>query len=196
MPDVLEADPLVLVRWRPEDVGDALDAVRASIEELRPWMPWACKVPTLDEQRAVFAEGGAAFDKGTEFQYVYREHATNALVGGGGVHRRVGPNAVEIGYWVRTDRHTRGYATAAARALTDAAFAHLADVDSIEIHMDRANLASARVPEKLGYLHIRTEERERLAPGDTGVGLVWQITRRHWSELRRTDVSAVSRRDR
>lgn len=121
IPDVLEASPLILVRWRTEDVDDVLDAVRSSFAELRQWMPWAQTVPTRDEQRAVFAEGNAAFDAGTEFQFVFRESATGTLVGGGGVHRRVGPGAVEIGYWVRTDRHNRGYATRAAQAMTDAA---------------------------------------------------------------------------
>lgn len=52
MPDVLEASPLTLVRWRPEDVDEVLDAVRLSFRELQQWMPWAQTVPTADEQRA------------------------------------------------------------------------------------------------------------------------------------------------
>ncbi len=181
MPDVIETGPLVLVRWRNDDVDDVLDAVRSSFAELRQWMPWAQTVPTRDEQRATFMAGRAAFDANTEFNYVFRETATGALVGGGGLHRRVGPCAVEIGYWVRTDRHRRGYATAAARAMTDAAFAHLGDVDRVEIHMDIANIASARIPEKLGYRLLRTEERDKLAVAHTGESLVWQTTRADWT---------------
>ena len=182
MPDVLEASPLILVRWRSEDVDEVLDAVRLSFRELQQWMPWAQTVPTADEQRAVFAEGNAAFDAGIEFQFVFRESATGVVVGGGGLHRRVAPGAVEIGYWVRTDRHNRGYATMAARVMTDAAFAHLGDVDRIEIHMDSANLASARVPEKLGYRLLRTEKREKFAVA-TGEAFVWQTTRAEWTAL-------------
>ncbi len=185
IPDVLEASPLILVRWRTEDVDDVLEAVRSSFAELRQWMPWAQTVPTRDEQRAVFTEGNAAFDAGTEFQFVFRESATGTLVGGGGVHRRVGPGAVEIGYWVRTDRRNRGYATRAAQAMTDAAFAHLGDVDSIEIHMDCDNLASARVPEKLGYRLLRTEKRGKFALADTGEAFVWQTTRAGWAAPQR-----------
>lgn len=148
-------------------------------------MPWARTVPTRDEQRTVFAEGSTAFDAGTEFQFVFRESATGMLVGGGGVHRRVGSGAVEIGYWVRTDRHNRGYATRAAQAMTDAAFEHLGDVDSIEIHMDCDNFASARVPEKLGYRLVRTEKREKLALAHTGEVFVWQMTRAGWTALER-----------
>ena len=83
-----------------------------------------------------------------------------------------GPGAIEIGYWVRSDRTSRGYATAAARALTEAAFAHL-PVDQVEIRMDRANRASAAVPLKLGYRLFGHEEREVLTPGHTGRGLIW-----------------------
>jgi RimJ/RimL family protein N-acetyltransferase len=75
------------------------------------------------------------FDAGTDFDFLLRESATGALVGGSGVHRRVGPGTVGIGYWVRTDRHNRGYATRATEATTDAAFSYIADVDRVEIHM-------------------------------------------------------------
>ncbi len=181
MPDVLEASPLTLVRWRPDDADAVLDAVRSSFAELRQWMPWAQTVPTRDEQLVALAEGNAAFDAGTDFQFLFREEATGTLVGAGGVHRRVGPGAVEIGYWVRTDRHNLGYATRATHVMTDAAFAHLGDVDRIEIHMDCANLASARVPEKLGYRLTGTEKREKLALSNTGQTYLWQTTRPEWT---------------
>ena len=151
MPDVLEAGPLTLVRWRPQAVDEVLEAVRSSFAELQQWMHWAQTMPTRAQQRAALAAGAIAFDAGTEFGYLFREKSTGAVVGGGGLHRRIGPDAIEIGYWVRTDRHRRGYATIATETMTDAAFTHLADVDRVEIHMDCSNLASARIPEKLGY---------------------------------------------
>lgn len=180
MPDTIDAGPLTLVRWNTDDADDVLAAIRSSINELRPWMPWAHSVPTREQQRDAFTSGRAAFDAGTDFQYVFRETATSELVGGGGVHRRVGPGAAEIGYWVRTDRHGRGYATAAAHAMTEASFAHLADVDRVEIHMDRANAASARVPEKLGYRLVRTDPRDGGGTASTGELLVWIVTRAEW----------------
>jgi RimJ/RimL family protein N-acetyltransferase len=144
-------------------------------------MHWAQKMPTREEQRDALTEACSAFDAGTDFAYLFREIATSTVVGGGGVHRRVGVGGVEIGYWVRSDRHNRGYATRAAEAMTDAAFIHLSDVDRVEIHMDCANIASARVPEKLGYRLLRTEQREKLAPGHTGKGYLWQKRRSEWT---------------
>jgi RimJ/RimL family protein N-acetyltransferase len=181
MPDVLEAGSLALVRSSPEFVDEVLEAVRSSFAELQRWMHWAQTMPTREQQREALAEGDTAFDAGTEFGFLFRETATGALVGGGSVHRRVGPGSVEIAYWVRSDRHNRGYATRATDVMTDAAFTYLADVDRIEIHMDCANIASARVPEKLGYRLLRTQQQEKLALGHTGEGYVWQKHRDEWT---------------
>jgi RimJ/RimL family protein N-acetyltransferase len=181
LPDVLEASPLILVRWSPEDVDEVLEAVRSSFADLQRWMHWAQTMPTREKQREALAEGATGFDAGTDFGFLFRETATGALVGGGGVHRRVGPGAVEIGYWVRSDRHNRGYATRATEAMTDAVFTYLADVDRVELHMDCTNIASARIPEKLGYRLLRTEPREKLALGHTGKGYVWQMRRDEWT---------------
>lgn len=182
MPERLDAGPLILVRWRPEDADEVHQAVESSFAELRQWMDWAQTMPTREQQREVLAAGSVAFDAGTDFGYVFREAADGSLVGGGGVHRRVGPGAVEIGYWVRTDRHNCGYATRATEVMTDAVFDHLADVDRVEIHVDRANVASARIPEKLGYRLLHVEERPKLALAHTGEAFVWQATRAEWTE--------------
>jgi RimJ/RimL family protein N-acetyltransferase len=181
MPDELEAPPLALARWREEDADEVLEAIAASFAELEQWMDWAQTLPTLEQQRTVLAEGSAAFDAGIDFGYVIREALRGVLVGGSGAHRRVGPGAVEIGYWVRTDRHGRGYATRAVGALTDAVFQCLDDVDRIEIHMDCANVASARVPAKLGYRLLHTEQRPKVALGHTGEAFVWRTTRAEWA---------------
>lgn len=186
MPDVLGASPLTLVRWRPEDVDEVLEAVRTSFAELQQLMHWAQTLPTREQQREALTEGNTAFDAGTDFGFLFRETATGALVGGGGVHRRMGPGAVEIAYWVRSDRHNRGYATRATEAMTDAAFTYLAGVDRFEIHMDRANIASARVTEKLGHRLLRTRQQEKLALGHTGQGYVWQKRRDEWTPPPRT----------
>jgi RimJ/RimL family protein N-acetyltransferase len=180
MPDAIDAHPLLLSRWQADDVDDVLEAVLTSFHDLRQWMDWAQTMPSRDEQLEALTAGDAAFEDGTGFGYLFRETSSDALVGGGGVHRRVGPGAVEIGYWVRSDRHNRGYATSAVAALTDAVFDHLADIERIEIHMDRANHASARIPDKLGYQLVRTEQREKRAAAHTGAAFVWQTTRTAW----------------
>ena len=89
---------------------------------------------------------------------------------------------MELGYWVRSDKHRRGYATTASAALTDAAFERLPDVERVEIHVDTANVASNGVAAKLGYVLDHTEDRERLAPAQSGRWSVFTMTRDHWSQ--------------
>jgi RimJ/RimL family protein N-acetyltransferase len=188
LPDVLPAGAVDLRRWRAEWAEAVVAALAVSIDELRPWMPWAQEVPSLDEERKVLADGDAAFARGDAYGFVVVEHdgrtGGDEVVGGCGLHPRVAPDAIEIGYWIRTDRWGRGYASAAAAALTDAAFAHL-EVARVEIQMDRANVRSAAVPRRLGYRLVREEEREPFAPGHTGVTLVWEVGRDEWGSARR-----------
>jgi RimJ/RimL family protein N-acetyltransferase len=58
---------------------------------------------------------------------------------------------------VHVDFTGRGYATACARALTQAGLA-LCDVVRVEIHTDEANAISAAVPRRLGYRLDRVDE--------------------------------------
>ncbi len=177
MPDQLAAGPLDLHRWRPHHLHPLLDAVASSFAELHPWMPWAGTMPTAAEQRAVLRAGEASFDADREWSYVLIERDSGQLVGAAGLHRRAGPRSVEIGYWVRTDRTGRGYATSAARALAEAALAHLAEVDRIEIRMDPANRASAAIPPTLGFHRVDAVGGGTSGTGRTGDHLVWVLER-------------------
>lgn len=177
LPDRLAAGPIELRRWHTDCLDQLMPAIATSLPELQRWMPWAQTMPTDEDELAVLTAGMAAFDADEEWAYMLYEPESGELVGGAGLHRRVGPGSVEIGYWVRSDRTKRGYATSAARALTEAAFTHLPDIERVEIHMDHANLASAAVPAKLGFRLDREDDREALAVGETGRGFVWVLTR-------------------
>ncbi|MEI6099668.1 MAG: GNAT family N-acetyltransferase [Alphaproteobacteria bacterium] len=82
-------------------------------------------------------------------------HGALMIEAGGAVVGQVGINAgplfpeTELGWWLYDGHEGRGYATEAAAALRDWAFAHLS-VDSLVSYVDPANLASARVALRLG----------------------------------------------
>ena len=177
LPDELPAGAIELRRWRIACLDALMEAIRASYPELQRWMAWAQTMPTIEQQRDVLEAGEAAFDADREWVYMLYELSSGDLVGGAGLHRRGEPQVAEIGYWVRSDRTGRGYATATARALTEAAFSRLADIERVEIHMDKANAPSAAVPRKLGYRLDREEPRDILALAHTGTGLIWVLDR-------------------
>jgi RimJ/RimL family protein N-acetyltransferase len=155
---------------RPYTLDDAPavhEAIIESIEHLRPWMPWAALEPlTLDERRAWL--GGVSEALGI--------FVGDTCVGGTGLHDRIAPTGREIGYWVRVGWTGRGIATEAARQVIERAFA-IDGVDHVEIHHDKANLASRRVPEKLGFTLEREVEDAIAAPGESGISCEWRLTR-------------------
>lgn len=181
-PEVLVDGELTVRRYDITDESDAERlhaAITASVEHLRPFMPWAAFEPLALADRVELLRGWATeWDAGTGFgcgMFVGDE-----LVGGCGLHPRIGPSGIEIGYWVRVDRVGQGLATRAARLLTDAAFT-MAHIDHVEIHHDNANVASRRVPEKLGYVPCREVDDGISAPGDCGVSTEWRMDRSAWT---------------
>lgn len=155
----------------------------ASLTELRPWMPWAQDVPTVQGTTEVLTDGEAAFDADEEWQFVVGEPDSDLVLGAVGLHRRGPPDTVEIGYWIRTDATRRGLATGASRALTTAAFNHLPLVTSVEIRMDSGNSRSAAVPPKLGFRFDRHVDHAIDAPGQCGRWMVWRMERADWNPV-------------
>jgi RimJ/RimL family protein N-acetyltransferase len=185
--DLVPADRIVVRRWQVQDVPRLHAAVIESLDHLRPWMPWVAKEPLTLAQRAELVAGWAPlWDAGDRMCGMF---AGDEVVGGCGLHARIGPGGQEIGYWVRVGRTGRGYATAAARALVDMAFAR-PEVTHVEIHHDVANAASGRVPDRLGFVHVRDEAHAIEAPGETGTQRIWRLERSNW--LARTPPAAIS----
>lgn len=147
----IETPRLILRCWEPTDEPTLASAVTASVEHLRPWMPWAASEPISAEQRVKLLRGfRAAFDTDRDFIYGIFSPDGREVFGGTGLHPRIGPGGREIGYWIRVDQAGQGFATEATAALTRVAF-EIDGVRRVEVRCDPANTRSRRVPEKLGF---------------------------------------------
>jgi RimJ/RimL family protein N-acetyltransferase len=155
---------LVLRCYDPADAPLLDDAVDSSLDHLRPWMPWAQAPSSLDDTIELLRRFRAQFDLGENSIYGAFTPDGSEVVGGAGLHPRVAPGGLEIGYWIRASRTRAGLATEAAAVLTRVAF-ELCRVDRVEIHVDPANVASLAIPRKLGYREEATLRR-RLPPVD------------------------------
>jgi RimJ/RimL family protein N-acetyltransferase len=89
-------------------------------------------------------------------------------------HRRIGPDGLEIGCWIAQTHFHKGYATEAAAVLTAAALSTVG-IRCVEIHHDKANVASAAVPRRLDYHLVSERPDEDPAAGGTGIEWIWRI---------------------
>jgi RimJ/RimL family protein N-acetyltransferase len=172
----IETRRLVLRCWNPADAPLLKAAVEASLEHLRPWMPWAREESTeLDTQAELLRGFRANFDLGQDFIYAIFDRDEANVLGGTGLHLRRGPDAREIGYWIHVDHTGLGLATEAAAALTRVAF-EVDDVSRVEIRCDPDNVRSAAVPAKLGFTHEATLRRTEVgADGSPRDSMVWTL---------------------
>ena len=142
---------LVLRCWDPRDAPLLKDALDSSLEHLRPWIPWAREEPQpLEEKAKLLRTFRGNFDLGQDFVYGIFSADEAEVVGGTGLHTRLGAGALEIGYWIRTSRIRSGFATESTAALTRVAF-DICGVDRVEIRIDPANGPSRGVPKGLGF---------------------------------------------
>jgi RimJ/RimL family protein N-acetyltransferase len=175
-PEELRGEIVTLRRYQLTDHVALKAAIEASLASLRDWMPWAQEPPT-DASVATFLEPAVEHfggDSPTNYAITLRD--TGLFAGGCGLMPRIGPGALEIGYWVHSAYHRRGIATESARLLTNAAFGFPA-VRRVEIHCDQGNAASAGVARGLGYRLDRVDDSPPDSAGKTGRMMIWVTDR-------------------
>ena len=152
----IETKRLVIRCYNPSDAPLLAESVTESLEHLRPWMPWVYNEPEPIEEkirRLKLFRGN--FDLGQNFTYGIFNLEETKLMGGTGLHTRLGENELEIGYWIHKDHINQGLVTESTAALVKVAF-EMIHVHRLEIHCDPQNFASAAIPRKLGFTHEGT----------------------------------------
>jgi RimJ/RimL family protein N-acetyltransferase len=156
-PLVLDAGPLRLRPWRPDDA----DAVWAAFQDpdVRLWSGGS--VVTRDDAVALLARRMDSSDV-DHVSWAVADAVTDAVLGWMSIHTidRIG-NDAEVGYWTVPAARGRGVAARAVDAGCRWAFAAL-PVDRIELLHAVENAASARVAQKAGFTyegHLRRSFR-------------------------------------
>ncbi|GMK37237.1 ribosomal-protein-serine acetyltransferase [Paenibacillus sp. CCS19] len=151
IPEQFESNRLVIRAPQWGD-GTALnEAVIESIEELRLWLPFAQRIPTLEESEIVIREARLRYLDRSDLMLLVFHQETGKLIGSSGLHR-IDWNArkFEIGYWLHSAYTNQGYMTEAVHAITHFAIEELA-ANRIEIRCDRNNARSAAVARRAGF---------------------------------------------
>ena len=172
----VETERLVLRCWEPKDAQSLKSAVDASREHLRVWMPWADTEPeSIDIAIKRLRQFRAMFDLDKDFVYAIFNRDETQVLGGSGLHTRLGETVREIGYWIHVDHINQGYATEVSAALTKVAF-EIDGIDRVEIHCSPQNLASSAVPRKIGFVHEATlRRRGPIKDGQPVDSMIWSM---------------------
>jgi RimJ/RimL family protein N-acetyltransferase len=149
-PEAFETGRLLIRSPMPGDGPELHAAVRESMDELLPWMPWTKEHGAVEDSEAS-APGPGALPGENGAPDASLLKGTGTLVGSSGLHRIDWEvPKFEIGYWCRTRFSKQGYTTEAVHSI--AAFAFEAPgAKRVEIRCDPLNRPSARVAERAGF---------------------------------------------
>jgi ribosomal-protein-serine acetyltransferase len=173
-PDRVITGRTIVRPWTVADAEHLHEAIVTSTEHLRPWMPWIAFEPKSPADRAALIEDWTGqWERAEDFTYGILGLDDATVLGGTGLHRRLGDGLLEIGYWVHVDHVGQGLATEVATALTTAA-ASVDGVERVVIRHDRANAASGAIPRKLGYAFVGETVVDITSPGESGIQLRWE----------------------
>lgn len=168
---------LCLRSWAPSDAPKLVESITTSLDHIRSSLLWGKLEPqTVEEKAELLRKFRSNFDGGVDFVYAAFDRQEQQVIGGSGLHPRVYEGGVEIGYWIDVRHLRRGYATEITAALTRAAF-EIEQLDRVEVHVDTRNVASAGVPEKLGFRHVATLPRSVKSPAGVGDRMIWMMLR-------------------
>lgn len=151
VPETFESERLVIRAPLLGDGAAVNDAVIESLDELKPWMPWAQKPSTVEESELSIRKSRLQYLDRSDLRLMLIHKSNGQFIGGSGLHRiNWKARAFEIGYWVRTSYAKQGYITEAVQAITHFAIDEL-QANRIEIRCDVRNTQSANVAERLGF---------------------------------------------
>ena len=144
----LIGEDILLRVFRPQDAPQLYEAVRESLEQLKPWMSWATEGYTEMTAREYISIARARWDEHTFYAFAITR--ADRILGActlSSIHPIY--HFCNLGYWVRSSCCGQGIAGRAAKLAARFAFEQLGLI-RVEIVIGVENRASLRVAEKIG----------------------------------------------
>lgn len=150
-PEEFETERLLIRMPHAGDGKVVHEAIEASRNELKPWLPFAQKEQSVEEVEINIRNAYIAFIKREDLRLLIYLKETGEYIASSGLHRiDWSVPKFEIGYWIDSRQSGKGYITEAVKGITNFAFEEL-KARRIEIRCDEKNIKSRAVPERLGY---------------------------------------------
>jgi ribosomal-protein-serine acetyltransferase len=148
------------------DVQPLYEAIEASLEDLRPWISWAQKMPTVEDLERVVANTRTWFTERETFVWRVYLKGTKTLIGEIDIHHLDWEvPKCEIGYWGRSDYTGQGYMSEAVSSVLQVAFEVL-KMRRVEALCDSRNDRSIRLAERVGMVKEGLLRNYELDPFD------------------------------
>ena len=166
---------LMIRPYRAEDIEVMYEAVRESVAEVSPWLPWCHAGYTMEETTAFVAAREGAWKNDEAYAFGVFDAVAGAYLGGVGLNfvNRI-HQCANLGYWVRTSRTGRGVASRAARLAARFALERLG-FQRVEILAAVGNRASQRVAEKAGAALEGTLRKRLLVNGQPQDAVLYSL---------------------
>ncbi|MCG8454830.1 MAG: GNAT family N-acetyltransferase [Holophagales bacterium] len=172
----VETARLFLQALGPEDAEQLAAVIPPNKAHLSASMPWVHQEPMALPARLTLLKGMRAnFDLGQDFTYGIFDRRSASYIGGTGLHPRIGPLALEMGYWIAKPFEGRGFVTESVTALVHVAF-ELMEARRLEVRCNPVNRRSRAIPERMGF-HLDGVLREGGIGGDGELEdrMVWSL---------------------
>nr|WP_273842114.1 GNAT family N-acetyltransferase [Halalkalibacter alkalisediminis] len=150
-PTEFYSERLLIRMPKPGDGKVVFDAIQASINELKPWMPFAQNLQSEQETEINIRNSYVKFINREDLRLHIFLKDTGEFIASSGLHRiNWDVPKFEIGYWIDTRYSGKGYITEAVQEISNFAFSEL-KARRIEIRCDSKNEKSRKIPERLGF---------------------------------------------
>jgi len=170
---------LVLRPVEPADARELFALVDANREDLRQWLPWVDTTREASDTLRFIEEAVRQCADGRGFVAVMLlKGAIAGVIGHHTFDRKT--RTASLGYWLAAAHRGRGRATAACRAMVEDAFRRLG-AEQVTIACAPENRASRAIPERLGFVPLRTVRAAERLHDRTVDHVVYGIDRRAWT---------------
>ncbi|MEH7235185.1 GNAT family N-acetyltransferase [Bacillus sp. JJ1562] len=164
-PEEFTTERLVIRMPKPGDGKAVYDAIKASITELKPWMPFAQNEQSEQDVELNIRSSHISFLKREDLRLLVFLKETGEFIASSGLHRiNWDVPKFEIGYWIDSRYSGKGYMTEAVKGIADFAFREL-NARRVEIRCDEENIKSRAIPQKIGFVLEGILINDDISPG-------------------------------
>ena len=166
---------LVVRTYRDDDIPLLFEAVRESIAEVSPWLPWCHENYSIEESREFIKSRIAAAQGDEHYSFAVFSKDDPRLLGGVGLNfiNRVHQFG-NLGYWVRTSATGHNVASNGGRLVAQFGFEELG-LHRIEILAAIPNVASQRVAEKIVAVREGVQRKRLLMRGESHDAVLFSL---------------------